>query len=55
MTDKIFLSTLNGVKSEKTPLWMMRQAGRYLTEYRAVRDSQKDFISFCLIPRKLLK
>ena len=52
MTDKLFLSTLNGVKSEKTPLWMMRQAGRYLAEYRDVRSSQKDFISFCLNPEK---
>jgi len=30
----------------------MRQAGRYLAEYRAVRSSQKDFISFCLNPEK---
>jgi len=52
MSDKLFLNTLNGAKSEKTPLWMMRQAGRYLAEYRAVRSSQKDFISFCLNPEK---
>jgi len=52
MSDKLFLNTLSGTKSEKTPLWMMRQAGRYLAEYRAVRSSQKDFISFCLHPEK---
>ena len=52
MSDKLFLNTLSGTKSEKTPLWMMRQAGRYLAEYRAVRSSQKDFISFCLNPEK---
>lgn len=52
MSDKLFLNTLNGIKSETTPLWMMRQAGRYLAEYRAVRSSQKNFISFCLNPEK---
>ena len=52
MIDKLFLSTINGKKSQKTPIWMMRQAGRYLREYQLIRAAQKDFISFCLNPEK---
>lgn len=52
MTDKLFLSTLNGQKSTQTPIWIMRQAGRYLKEYRAIRATQKNFISFCLNPEQ---
>ena len=52
MTDKLFLTTINGKKSSQTPIWIMRQAGRYLKEYRAIRKVQKDFISFCLNPEQ---
>ena len=52
MTEKLFLTTLNGKKSNQTPIWMMRQAGRHLDEYRAIRAVQKDFISFCLSPEQ---
>jgi uroporphyrinogen decarboxylase len=52
MTDQLFLSTLQGTKSHTTPIWMMRQAGRYLKEYRTIRANQKDFISFCLNPEQ---
>ena len=52
MSDKLFLTTLEGKKSSQTPVWIMRQAGRYLKEYRAIREIQKDFIAFCLNPEQ---
>ena len=47
-----FLKTLAGQKMPIPPIWMMRQAGRYLKEYRDVRETTPDFISFCLDPEK---
>ena len=44
--------SLAGEKLSVPPIWIMRQAGRYLAEYRAVRETTSDFISFCLSPEK---
>ena len=35
----------------KVPIWFMRQAGRYLPEYMAIRERERDFLSLCLNPK----
>ena len=35
-------------KTENTPIWIMRQAGRYLPEFREIRSENPDFIKLCL-------
>jgi len=44
------LRALRGEATERPPIWLMRQAGRYLPEYRTVRASAGNFLDLCFNP-----
>src|SRR5881398_1816852 len=44
------LRALGGEALDRPPWWLMRQAGRYLPEYRALRARASGFVEFCLTP-----
>src|SRR5688572_10807719 len=46
----LLLRAAKGRKTERTPVWLMRQAGRILPEYRKVREQAKDFKTLVKTP-----
>jgi len=48
---KLFIQALDWQSNKIPPLWMMRQAGRYLPEYREIRATVPTFLDFCYSPK----
>lgn len=50
MNNSRFLNALHRQPVDCTPVWLMRQAGRYLPEYRALREKAGSFLALCQNP-----
>ncbi|MEO0545246.1 MAG: uroporphyrinogen decarboxylase [Pseudomonadota bacterium] len=50
MVDRKIIEVMKGKSYDVPPIWVMRQAGRYLPEYRETRAKAKNFLNFCYTP-----
>ena len=50
LENNLLLRAATGQPVERVPVWLMRQAGRILPEYRAVREKAKGFIQLATTP-----
>jgi uroporphyrinogen decarboxylase len=59
MTDRSaigpLLRVLSGQREPLPPIWLMRQAGRYLPEYRAIRREAESFLDLCFNPQRAME
>ncbi|MEC8460681.1 MAG: uroporphyrinogen decarboxylase [Pseudomonadota bacterium] len=51
LTNDLLIRCLEGQQVERPPIWLMRQAGRYLDEYRQIRKQFPDFLDLCHTPQ----
>ena len=49
-SERKLIRALKGEIVSPPPFWFMRQAGRYLPEYREIRQTAKSFLDFCYTP-----
>ena len=55
LKNDLYLRALNRENVERTPVWVMRQAGRYLPEYKKVRAQAGNFMNLCSNPELAAK